>query len=402
MIKDQDITNSKGSFMKKIIALFTALIVLATLSVSFISCNPVVGERGKSAYEIAVDNGFVGSEEEWLESLKASNNEIQKITALAIQSVVGIMVTYEGYTGEDDGSSGSGVIYKINPDGTAYIITNNHVIYYEDYPGAAINEIHAFAPDEFYQGGKLAKAEPIASSYQYDFAILKINIADLGSAVREADIADFTNTVIGMRTIAIGNADGSGIAVTSGIVSVDYETRWKGDGRSYIRTDAAVNPGNSGGGLFDLQGRLIGIITAKIDEPGFENMSFAIPIQITTALADSMIGEFGKRCVFGISTHLSSSRTRFNPEKNGYEIIDTVIVIEVNDGGLADGKLEIGDELVSVNRNGGEEFFITRSFHLTDWFLQVREGDTINLTIIREGTKMTITLIPAAENFAAF
>jgi serine protease Do len=383
-------------FMKKKIFAFVLLVISV---VFFSSCTPVVGERGKSAYEIAVENGFVGTEEEWLESLKGANDAIQYAAALAIQSIVGINVSYVGYTDEDDGNSGSGVIYKINADGTAYIITNEHVIYYEDYEGAAINEIFVFVHNQFYEGGKQAKAEVIASSYQYDIAILKINLADLGSTVRAADIADFSNTVIGMQTIAVGNPGGEGISVTAGIVSVDYEERYE-TGERYIRTDAAVNPGNSGGGLFDLQGRLIGIVTAKIVEEGYENMGFAIPINIATSIAGNLIEGFAKRCLFGMMTKIESSQTRYNTEKNCIEIIDTIVVIEVSDGGLADGKLEVGDQLVSVNRNGGEEFFLTRGFHMGDWALQIREGDTINITIIRDETEMTIEIEPAAENFA--
>jgi serine protease Do len=380
-------------YMKQ--SLVCALLLLVTSVLWFTSCTRPEGDRGKSAYEIAVENGFVGTEEEWLESLKGANDEIQKAAALAVQSIVSIDIFYAaGSASEEDGSSGSGVIYKKNADGTLYIITNEHVLYPQE--GDEITEISIFAYGQFYEGGKRAKAKIIAFSHQYDIAVLKIRTSDLGTNVQAADIADFTNTVIGMQTIAVGNPGGEGISVTEGTVSVDYEERDEG---RYIRTDAAVNPGNSGGGLFDMQGHLIGIVSAKIIEEGYENMGFAIPIQIAKPIADSMIAGFGKRCLFGMLTHIASSQISYNTEKHRIEIIDTVFVMEIDEGGLAGGKLKAGDQIVSVNRNGGTEFFITRLFHLTDWVLQIREGDTINLTIIRDGEKMTIRLEPAAKDF---
>jgi serine protease Do len=238
----------------------------------------------------------------------------------------------------------------------------------------------------------------VGTSPARDIAVLKIVSEDLGVDVREADIADTNNIAIGMKTVVIGNPLAEGFSVTSGIVSVDREQN-PDDGNQYIRIDAAVNEGNSGGGLFDIKGQLIGIVTAKVIQDGIENWGYATPINIAASIADRIIEGFGKRCLFGLVTVIESSRTKYNAHKNQIEIIETIKVSEVDEGGLAAGKLITGDQFVSVNLNGGEEVFISRMFHLSDWALRIREGDTIYLTIIRDGEPMTIELEPSAENF---
>jgi len=188
---------------------------------------------------------------------------IANAAAKASPSVVAItteVVTYGGFYGNyvSEGA-GSGVIYS--EDG--YIITNNHVI-----EGADTVRVTLVNGDTY--DAKVIGADPIT-----DTAVLKIDASGLSAAIPSNEAL-----LVGQPVIAIGNPMGtlSG-TVTSGIVSA--LSRWisvEGIAMELLQFDAAVSPGNSGGGLFDLDGNLIAIVNAKSSGDGVEGISFAIPV----------------------------------------------------------------------------------------------------------------------------
>ena len=172
--------------------------------------------------------------------------------------------------------AGSGVI--IAKEG--YVITNHHVI-----DGADSVVVRTTDGTEY-------KAVIVGSDVSTDVAVLKIDPADKTLTV--AVLGDSSKLMVGEDAIAIGNPLGSlGGTVTNGIISaLDREINIGGESMRLLQTNAAVNPGNSGGGLFNLAGELIGIVNAKSSGENVEGLGFAIPINTAEEIASQLI-EFG-------------------------------------------------------------------------------------------------------------
>ena len=237
--------------------------------------------------------------------------------------------------------------------------------------------------------------------------IRKIDNSDIlkASDACEVDVADSDEIVVGDTAIAIGNAQGYGISSSFGIVSVDseYITMTAADGSTTVsfrvmRTDTAVNSGNSGGGLYDNEGKLIGIVNAKIVDDGVENIGYAIPSNVAVSIAENIIDychgtdeERVQRSLLGITVSTSDSKAIYNSETGSFTIEETVSVYEVTEGSLADGILQAEDVLVSATLNG-EVTEITRQYHIIDMRLEVRVGDVVLLKVLRGGEEKTVSI----------
>ncbi len=304
-------------------------------------------------------------------------------------------------------SAGSGVIYQMDKaEGDAFIITNYHVVY-----DASSNTENGISNDiSVYLYGSEIKEKAIEATYvggslYYDIAVLRVEDSEIlkASNACEIDVADSDNVVAGDGAIAIGNAQGLGISSTFGIVSVDSEhiTMTAADEKTEVsfrvmRVDTAINSGNSGGGLYDDEGNLIGIVNAKIVYEGVENIGYAIPSNVAVSIAENIIdycygtdGERVQRAFLGITVSTSDSKAVFDSDTGLVTIEETVSVYEVSDGSLADGVLQAEDILVSATLNGNT-VNITRQYHIIDMMLDVRVGDTVSLVIVRDGVQMTV------------
>lgn len=312
-------------------------------------------------------------------------------------------------TTQEYSSEGSGVIYKIDKsEGDAFIITNYHVVY-----DVSSNTENGISDDiSIYLYGseieeKAIKATYVGGSLYYDIAVLRIEDSDIlkNSSVCAVELADSDTVVVGESAIAIGNAQGLGISSTAGIVSVDSEhiTMTAADGKTSVsirvmRVDTAINSGNSGGGLYDENGNLIGIVNAKIIYDGVENIGYAIPANVAVSIAENIIdycygtdAERVQRAMLGITVSVSDSAAVFDAETASLGIKETVSVYEVNSGSLADGILMTGDVLISATLNG-ETTKITRQYHLIDLMLDVRAGDCVIIKLLRDGKEESVSL----------
>jgi len=225
------------------------------------------------------------------------------------------------------------------------------------------------------------------------------------SSACAVEVADSDKIVVGDSAIAIGNAQGLGISSTSGVVSVDSEhiTMTAADGRTEVsfrvmRVDTAINSGNSGGGLYDDEGNLIGIVNAKIVYDGVENIGYAIPSNVAVSIAENIIDycygtdtERVQRALLGITVSTSDSKAVYDSATGIMTIKETVSVYEVSSGSLADGILQAEDVLVSATVNGNTTE-ITRQYHIIDMMLDVRAGDVVTLKILRGGEEMTVSI----------
>ena len=432
--------------MKKKFSIIAMLLIFAILCFSFTACT------GKSAYELARENGFAGTEREWLDSLKGSNGQdaapidiyalydayliehpgasfadflhyfsivdyydTEYAAAKGIQSAVSIYSTFKknasfGQT-TSYSSAGSGVVYKIQ-SGSVYIITNYHVVYDRDSNKsngiADTIEVYSYG---YEKTGMVVQAQFIGGSITKDIAVIKASYASFNSnsSIKAVEIKDSNEIALGERVVAIGNPSAEGISVSAGVISVDSEEiemealdlASKNNTLRVMRTDAPINRGNSGGGLYSARGQLLGIVNAKIIDSEIDNIGFAIPINIAAGIADCVINNDSAKCILGISTTAYTLKTYYNPAKSRVEIVEAVTVENVSGGSLASGNLLKNDKIISVKINGGEEFFITRMFHLHDYLYKVRKNDTIHLKIERGGVEMTVSMTAVLSSFSA-
>ena len=269
--------------------------------------------------------------------------------------------------------------------------------------------------------GYAIPATYVGGSLNYDIAVLRIeNSVVLKKAidartVAAVEIADSNNVRPGQLSIAIGNPEAEGISVTSGIVSVDseYIDMTAVDNRTkislrVIRTDTAVNSGNSGGGLFDDTGRLIGIVNAKSGEENVENIAYAIPSNVARAIADNIIYYsplMNKQCVMrvllNVTVQTSGLSTTLSEEDGFINKIEQVTIASIMDGSIVKDKLEIGDIINSITI-GDKTTQITRQYMFIDALLDARVGSDVKIGYTRNGQQETATITITQDCLAEY
>ncbi len=478
--------------MKKYLKKIICAVAVGAFSLTLTGCDLnklITTDTPISAYEIAKEHGFQGTEAQWLESLKGTDGKDSTITvtdiyeewvkqdgntgktfneflkeylsvsatadndtdtvANAMRSVVSVQCAFDTTQSVTVGfswntspktvkyktvSAGSGVVWKANETtGEAYIITNFHVVYDENatdengisdeiflYSYGVKNTFNYLAtttvngkvcPTQVDGGEQALKADFLYGSPTYDIAVLKVQGSTLlkeslqSGAVTTAKIGNSDTVQLGQKTYAIGNPGGYGVAVSSGVVSVDSESITLANivdssladvEHRVIRTDAPINPGNSGGGLFDAQGNLIGITNAKCVQDDVEGEGYAIPINEAMAVIGNLQDNGTlKKAQLGITVQTKSSKAVYDSVTGRSKLIETLVVVSVNGNAkngstVAYGKMEENDVLYSVEF-GGKTTVIERFFHLSDVLLQVRKGDTVKITVLRSGTPTTLT-----------
>jgi serine protease Do len=306
-------------------------------------------------------------------------------------------------------SAGSGIIYKLDKEqGDAYIVTNYHVVY--DYRSDTINRVSDEITVYLYgqENEKYAiSATYIGGSMNYDLAVLKVEgsrvIAE--SSAMAVSFHDSEDVAVLDAAIAIGNPESKGISATFGHVNVDseYITMLGADNSSQIklrvmRIDTAVNEGNSGGGLFNLNGELIGIVNAKIEETSVDNIGYAIPGNVVKYVAENIIEhcdgteqETMTRCLVGITVSVTDQYTVFESETGRVHKKEGVSVSDITSGSLAEGVLMEGDVIKSITLRG-TTYTVDRKHIVIDSMLNARVGDTVTFTVLRGGVEMTLEI----------
>lgn len=253
--------------------------------------------------------------------------------------------------------AGSGVI--IAREG--YVITNHHVI-----DGADTIIVRTTDGTEF-------PATLVGSDAASDVAVLKIDPADKTLTV--AILGDSAKLMVGEDAIAIGNPLGSlGGTVTNGIISaLDREITIDGESMRLLQTNAAVNPGNSGGGLFNLAGELIGVVNAKSSGENVEGLGFAIPINTAQSVAEQLI-EYGYvRGRVDIGLKLIDITNMYDLFTYGVNA-PGVYVYEspYND------QIKSGDRIQSVNGVA-----VTRAAEVKTAYRECKVGEVIKVSVVR-------------------
>lgn len=270
---------------------------------------------------------------------------------------------------QDQVGLGSGVI--IRPDG--YIVTNNHVI-----NGADQVEVTLF-------DNRVFPATVVGADPATDLALLKVQAEELPAI----EMGDSDDLRVGDWVLAIGSPYDLRSTITAGIVSAKGRSFPNYDGQyrveSFIQTDAAVNPGNSGGALVNTSGQLVGINTSIVSLTGsYAGYSFAVPVNIVRKISDDFI-QYGevRRAVLGISmSEISAARA----SQLGLPSVSGVYVESVANGSAAyNAGVLAGDILLEINLVP-----IRDAATLQEQMSKLRPGEKAVLTVWRDGARKEI------------
>ncbi len=474
----------------KLLIAFLVVLVIAVPCIMLFS-GLFKGETGKSAYEIAVENGYNGTETEWLESLngkdgedsvvtvtdlyesakenglttddfetwynkllenlkgekgESGENAVSTATSKAITSIAAVYTGFDRttYYYKNQYSSaykqettkayytGGSVLFKIDKTNkVAYFITNYHVVYTTVYNNAHYDNTDkdtalSTGTDKLATTFKLMhygmnisasketidsmiNAEYVGGAQSIDIAVLKVSGAEYDKLVAGgatvAALGNSNNLRVGDDVIAIGNPEGEGISATAGVLSVDrevvglYPTDLAQEMTYYnvMRIDAAVNGGNSGGGLFNNSGELVGIVNAESlysngdGSTVLHGMNYAIPgnlaINVANAIIDTCNGKSQTTpqvCALGITISANSSKA-IKDDNNKTTIEEEVVVSEIATDSVVSTKLQVGDQIISATYND-ETIMVTRTFHMSDFHYKFTTSNaTVTLKIKRDG-----------------
>lgn len=297
------------------------------------------------------------------------NTAIVRATQKVMPAVVGITnkaMVYDMWQGRSllqDKATGSGVIIDAN----GYIVTNNHVI-----DGAA--EIFVTLGD-----GQEHQAELIGADPATDLAVIKIDQTGLPVA----DLGDSDTIVVGEQALAIGNPLGLNFSqtLTVGYISAKRRTITMNEYTfTFIQTDAAINDGNSGGALVNLNGEVVGINTAKIKIAGVEGMGFAIPANTVKIIAQELISN-GKIVRPWLGVYAGGDIDETLAKQLQLPVDYGVLVQDVvEDSPASRAGISRGDVLISMAGKKVETFK-----DLRDLIYQQKVGAIVEIVLIRNG-----------------
>ena len=387
---------------KKLIPLVLCLSLVGGLVGGVISSALYRNCQGNACYYAEGGNNFIGNnsviggntvvqegnrekvtiEKQPIDTSKQKS--IQQVYADNVDSIVGISTNFvtENWWGgrQEGGSAGSGVVYSAD----GYILTNHHVI----------NKAETITV--YFHDGTNMPATLIGYDEPNDIAVLKVAATGLQPAI----LGDSDNLIVGDTVLAIGNPLGElTFALTTGVVSTPPRSVTMSENldMTLIQTDCAINSGNSGGGLFNLYGELIGITNAKYSTNGLtqatiDNIGFAIPITDIKYIIEGMItkGEYEKPYI-GISAR---SATASNSGKG----TPAGVLITSVENGLPAAKAGIlpGDIITQFGEATLQSFDDLRNA-----VKKCKNGEKIEVTVYRKGEYIKLELIMGVQTYPA-
>ena len=311
-----------------------------------------------------------------------TTSQVSEMVSPSVVVITTEQVVYSQWSwyGQNQVESGAGSGVIISSDG--YILTCAHVV-------SGASQITVTIGDTDYT------ATVVGEDDTSDVAVLKIDATGLTPAT----VGDSDSLSVGDSVLAVGNPLGElGGTVTSGIVSalnrsVTIQGTSSTNTMSLIQMDASVSPGNSGGGLFNMNGELIGLVNAKSSSSDAEGLGFAIPINDAIQVAQDLLenGYVSGRPYMGITyIAVTDAQTAAQLNVNAYG----VYVVDVVQGGPADkAGLKAGDRIVSID---GTE--IAQKDDLGTLMQQHTAGDTLSITVARDGQMQTVSLTLGEKN----
>ena len=300
-----------------------------------------------------------------------------EVYASNVNSVVSINVTGTSGTnffGQPVQTASAGSGFVLTKDG--FIVTNYHVV-----KDADIVKVTMYNGDEY-------DAKYVGGDEDYDIAVIKVEAADL----QPVTLGNSDNLNVGDHVLAVGNPLGElTFSMSGGMVScVNRAINVDGTPFNMIQTDASINPGNSGGPLFNQYGEVVGIVSAKYSSyssESVEGLGFAIPINDVIAMIQDIMtnGYVTNKPYLGITGGTMTSQMA---AQYRYDVTEGVFVYSVEEGSAAaQAGLKMGDVILKV-----DDTEIESMEDLTAVKKQYSAGDTVSLTIYREGQETTVEL----------
>lgn len=401
-------------------------------------------------YNTAVENGFEGTilefMREYLTSSFSSETEEVIATNKALLSTVAITCEFPtintSFWGAQSKSksmgSGAGVVLYVDHEtGDATIITNFHVVYYSgctttdhlssnimcylygspisrttktDNEGNVVNDEDGYPIVEY--DDYAIQCSFVGGSMTYDLAVLQITGSEAikNSSLTPVRFANSDEVTIGATAIAVGNPEGMGISATRGVINVESEVipMQAADDVTQvncrvIRTDASINGGNSGGGLYNSNGELVGIVNSKIVKQNIENMAFAIPSNIVSRVANNILrnsathNKKAYRAVFGLTVEARDRKATYNELLRKTVITEDVYVAEIKDDSLiSTSSIAVGDKILKIAING-TEYTISKFYQISDLTWMLVAGDVVGFYV--EGRQDPINVIISEDCF---
>ncbi|MBC3936401.1 Do family serine endopeptidase [Undibacterium rugosum] len=274
----------------------------------------------------------------------------------------------QGQRTERQSSLGSGVI--VSAEG--YILTNNHVV-------ESADEIEVALTD-----GRKARAKVVGTDPETDLAVIKIEMSNLPVIT----LGNSDQAQVGDVVLAIGNPFGVGQTVTMGIVSALGRTNLADSAfQNFIQTDAAVNPGNSGGALVDANGNLLGINTAIYSQNGGSvGIGFAIPISIARQVMESIISQ-GQVVRGWIGVELQDITPELADSFGLKMKSGAIITGVVRDGPAFKAGMKPGDILLTVEGKN-----VTSTTELLNLVAQLKPGNHAKIKVLRSSSEPTLDI----------
>ncbi|MDE6960856.1 MAG: trypsin-like peptidase domain-containing protein [Lachnospiraceae bacterium] len=372
--------------------LVLALVFGSAASASFMGTNYI----GRQVFGDAVTTKGEGDRGTATPTTTVANNssdvyDVSDIVQNCMPSVVSItnvgtteFRTFFGTYEQESQSSGSGIIIGRN-DTEILIVTNNHVV-----SGAKEISVYFNSDGEAADEDNVIPAKVKGTDPGKDLAVIAVLTEDIPAEtqdmIRIAAVGDSSSMEVGEPVVAIGNAYGYGLSVTSGIVSaLNREVSVTSEGRTItnrlIQTDAAINPGNSGGALLNSKGELIGINSVKFISEDVEGMGYAIPISDVESIIGDLMNKVTRDQVkeedkgyLGITGVDVTSDVSEN-----YGMPEGVYISTITEGGAADrAGLQKGDIITKLDGTR-----ISSYAQLGDTLRYYASGETISITIQR-------------------
>ena len=308
-------------------------------------------------------------------STDGTSMSVQQIASVVSPSVVAItteqMSSSQTWFGGYYVQSGAGSGIIVSQDG--YILTCAHVV-----SGATSVKVQLNGSDQSYD------ATVVGVDSTSDIAVLKIDATGLTPAV----IGDSDKLAVGETTVAVGNPLGTlSNTVTQGIVSaLNRQVTVEDNDMTLIQTDTSISPGNSGGGLFNANGELIGVVNAKSSYSEAEGIGFAIPINTAMDIAQQLI-ENGAvaRPVLGVSIlDIQDSSTA---QQYGVSALGVYVADVTKGGGAEAAGVQRGDRIIAI-----DDTAVSSTATVKSYLADKQVGDTVTLQVERDGKVLTLNV----------
>lgn len=371
---------SKGTIKTTTAVMLCVACILLSFAVSILGSSLVYTTVKSSSETTPTNNGNSTVMYQDVETKNTGNTSVSAIVDKVADTVVEITTEYVTNNNYFFGQyitngAGSGVI--ISDDG--YIVTNNHVICDTDNNNKAADSIKVRL-----RNGSEYSATIIGTDSDADIALIKIE-AEESDKITAAVWGNSDNIVVGEQVVAVGNPLGSlGGTLTVGYISAkSREVEINSVKMTLIQTDAAVNPGNSGGGLFDLNGNLIGIVNAKSSGTDVDGLGFAIPSNDAKDTVEQLL-EYGYvkgRVFIGVSFYEYNSGFYSSDGASG------MLMVYGTEKGYNDDVLASGDIILSLDGNDVSSVADVKAI-----LKKHSVGDKISASILRNKTALDVEI----------